>query len=181
MDNTSLNGPTAMIFNQSCPALLAATLGLLLASANSDAAQFCATTGDQLATALNTADSNNANDEIRVSVGFKTRPGLSNGQTRWVYLEAASDADNDLILTGGWNAACTTKFPSPPSQLDAELGGPGLDIQLTVNSVAAITVSDIEILRGYTNTSFSFSGLRVTSPRRHTTGDAGPFAGTQQR
>ncbi|MBK8284944.1 MAG: hypothetical protein IPK97_08640 [Ahniella sp.] len=153
-----------MTFDRSRPALFATVLGMLLTSGASNAAMFCATTGDQLATALNTADSNNTDDEIRVSVGFKTRPGLGNGQTRWVYLEAASDADNDLILTGGWNAACTTKFPSPPSQLDAELGGSGLDIQLTANSVAAITVSDIEILRGYTNTSFNFSGLRVTSP-----------------
>lgn len=152
------------------PALPLLALLALAGARDASAALFCATTGDQLATALNTADSNNADDEIRVSIGIKTRPSAPEGQTRWLYLEAASDADNSLVLSGGWDATCTLRFPSPPSFLDAELSGPALDFQLSATSSAAITVSDFDIVRGYTNTAFAFSGLRVANP-----GTGGPL------
>lgn len=132
-------------------------------STSSHAALFCATTGDQLASALATADSNGADDEIRVSIGTKTRPSLSDGLTRWSYVEAGTDVTKDLILTGGWDSSCTLRFPSPPTFLDAELGGPALDIRLGTNSQANVQVSGFDIVRGYTADSFAFSGFRLQS------------------
>jgi len=153
-----------MNLHRARPALLTTLILSSLLAGTTHAASFCATTGEQLASALNTADSNNANDEIRVSIGFMTRPSLADGLTRWSYVEAASDADNDLVLSGGWNTTCTTKLPSVTSFLDAELGGPMLDIQLSANSFASIQISDFNLVRGYTNTAFGFSGFRVSSP-----------------
>ncbi|WP_146151745.1 choice-of-anchor Q domain-containing protein [Ahniella affigens] len=131
--------------------------------AAAQAASFCAATGDQLASALNTADSNNANDEIRVTSGVKTRTGIADGFTRWVYIEGASEGDNDLVLSGGWNAACTIQNLQVPTILDAELSGPALDVQLNSVSFAVIDLSGFDIVRGYTNISFDFSGLRVST------------------
>lgn len=152
-------------------ALITALLSISLSAAESShAALFCATTGEQLATALATADSNGADDEIRVSIGIKTRPSLADGLTRWSYVEAGTDVTKDLMLTGGWNSTCTTRFDSPPTYLDAELGGPGLDIRLGTNSQATVHISGFDIVRGYTADAFAFSALRVQS-----TGINGPL------
>ncbi|MCC6561315.1 MAG: hypothetical protein IT478_08160, partial [Xanthomonadales bacterium] len=64
------------------------------------AATFCVANSAELAAALDAADSNGANDDVRVRSGSFTAPV---GGFR--YEADPSDADNSLVLSGGWNGA----------------------------------------------------------------------------
>lgn len=142
------------------PTALSALL-LIAATTSSQAAEFCAATGEQLASALAAADSNNQDDIIRVTVGVKTRPGLADDVTRWMYWGAGTDADNDLQIIGGWTSGCASPTDQNLTTLDAELGGAVMSIDLPDNSTGMITVSNLTLVRGYVDTYGAVSSLHV--------------------
>lgn len=134
----------------------------LLLSAKADAALFCVSTGDQLASALSTAQSNNQDDEIRITVGTRTRPNLATGFTRWTYTPGSNDADNDLSVSGGWtDAGCTSKTPGIGTILDGELEGEVMDFSLPINFLGNLVISDLRLVRGRTTLFAGVSVLRI--------------------
>ncbi len=113
----------------------------LLLSAPLSAAEFCATTSQQLSDALSTANSNNQNDTIRIAAGHYNAPLLG-----FVY---AGLQDDHLTVSGGW-----TEFFNNPC-----------GIQSGVN--AALTVLDgqhqqpVLRLHGHGNAGLDLSNLTV--------------------
>jgi hypothetical protein len=139
-------------------------LGLLIgacALAPVQAADYCVTSGDQLATALAAADSNDQDDVIKVTLGTKVRTNGGTGTPRWQFVGAASDADNSLDLSGGWTSGCIGQAEGVLTVLDAELDGPALEIVLPTSAIGEFRVSDFGIVRGYAAGSNGASGLRI--------------------
>jgi hypothetical protein len=111
-------------------------LSLALASLNLHAAVFCAKTGNEFGTALNTADSNGQDDEIRIVVGTHISDIQAPQDFQWQYrLSSEDDLDKDVIISGGWNAAnnCATQTTQNPAEtiLDARYWGPVFQASLT--------------------------------------------------
>ena len=89
---------------------------LLFAPPAIHAATFCVDTTTELQDALVIAESNGANDVIRIKTGTYTYT-FPFVQTMFVY---ETDEDFDITLEGGWTGsgdACSRRFPSPASTI----------------------------------------------------------------
>lgn len=85
---------------------------LLVLTASADAAQFCAQDGSQLQQALDVAAGNDQDDDIRITSGTKTFAVPVSFPHIWGYqITTTAEEDNDLVISGGWNANCTTMTP----------------------------------------------------------------------
>ena len=80
------------------------------------AEQFCIADGDALQAALSAAEGNGEDDEIRLRGGIYTAPtGAFAAAFAYVSIE-----NFDLVVSGGWNSACTNFSHSTSSILDGE-------------------------------------------------------------
>ena len=84
------------------------------------AAQFCVSTGTQLANALNSAATNDQDDAIRIVKTTLTGTSNPAGNPRWSYRPGSNDLDNNLTLTGGWSSGdnCACLLYTSPSPRD---------------------------------------------------------------
>lgn len=128
-------------------------LGMLaLASGSAMAATFCVGTGNELATAMETAAVNRQNDEIRIRTGTLTRSGLSGGVPRWDYDIGTSydNIDYSIAISGGWTN-CSTQVADPrQTVLDAQNQGIAVRFDLYGNN-GAVSLSNLTITRGANN------------------------------
>jgi hypothetical protein len=93
------------------------------------AATFCVATGAQFDSALESAATNGADDDIRLVTGTLTGSHWPQGELRWDYYARSSDLTSALDVSGGWNAGCSTQAATAESTvLDAESKGPALAI-----------------------------------------------------
>lgn len=144
-------------------------LGLLaLSSGSAMAATFCVGTGNELATALQTAANNTQNDEIRIRIGTLTRSGAAGTVPRWEYDLGAGTGDhsNTLTMSGGWTD-CNTQMADPRlTVLDAQYQGTAVYLQL-YTSQTTISVSNLTITRAQNNGDLSGrpgASLSVNAP-----------------
>lgn len=144
-------------------------LGLLaLSSGSTMAATFCVGTGNELATALQTAANNTQNDEIRIRIGTLTRSGAVGTVPRWEYDLGAGTGDhsNTLTMSGGWTD-CSTQVADPRlTVLDAQYQGTAVYLQL-YTSQTTISVSNLTITRAQNNGGLSgrpAASLSVNAP-----------------
>ena len=93
--------------------LLPFVLVLTLAAAPlAHSATFCAADGSQLQAALSAAATNNEDDDVRITAGTKTFAVPVGFPYIWGYqIQSVAEEDNDLVVSGGWNANCTTMTP----------------------------------------------------------------------
>lgn len=131
------------------PRLVLAVLAALGASA-AQSATVCVTNGNQLASALQTAETNGQDDEIRVVVGTMQRTGVFSQAAAWTYDPV--DTAEDLVLSGGWSAAdnCQTQsLDATDTQLDGRHASGTLEIFLQGSGSAGnVTVSNLMLARG---------------------------------
>lgn len=113
------------------PALL---LLLLVAPAGAGAATFSVTTAVELASALDTADSNDADDVIEIAAGATTLAGVAG----YAYNAALTDEDNDITINGHGRT----------------ISGPGVAVlQMTnLSGTGDTTVNDVHLVMDATNT-----------------------------
>lgn len=138
------------------PAILLAVL-LLALPAGASAATFTVTTGAELVTALDTADTNDQDDTITIAAGATP---LTN-PAGYAYNAGLTDEDNDLVINAQGRAI---KGSDPTVILLSNLFGPG---EMTVNDL------HVEMQAGNTTgldlqTRATLSNLEVSG-----TGDAG--------
>lgn len=123
---------------------------LILSSGPAMAATFCVATGNELASALETAAFNGQNDEIRIRTGTLVRTGLAGTVPRWPYDMGAggpSDTQYSITISGGWTS-CSTQVKDPRlTVLDAQNQGTGMYLQM-YNNDGAVTLSNFTITRG---------------------------------
>lgn len=101
------------------------------------AAQFCAANPTQLAAALDNAEANAQNDDIRIVAG---------AHDLTVPMQFFSGEANSLVVSGGWNAGCTLK----DGGLTVLDGGDLVRIMYLYSSAAsAVTVSDLTFNSGH--------------------------------
>lgn len=113
---------------------------LLAICGNLSAATFCVATSDQLQNALNSAQSNNQSDEIRIRTGTFVALG-----TGFTFVAAASDLTDGLTLSGGWTGAsnaCTARNRSPGASV---LSGGGVRRILYVENYSSLDPNLIAI------------------------------------
>lgn len=137
----------------------AAAAMLLLAAACSPAmaATFCVSTGNELASALESAAYNQQNDEIRIRMGTLTRSGAAGTVPRWEYDIGAGTGDNafSLSVSGGWTS-CSNQVADPQlTVLDAQYQGTALEFQL-YRSSSTIRLSNLTITRGQYGSNFAY-------------------------
>lgn len=136
---------------------------LLLGTAPAFATPFCVSTGTQLANALNSAASNDQDDDIKI-VANTTLSGTSNpaGNPRWRFSPGANDLDNNLTITGGWSSGdnCNSQISADPldTVLDAQYTGRALSFV-----VAGTPFEGDVILRNFTITRGSSSVQNTAS------------------
>ncbi|MBL8300632.1 MAG: hypothetical protein JNN30_20020, partial [Rhodanobacteraceae bacterium] len=97
-------------------------LVLAWSSGTAQARLFCVTTGNDLATAMETAAFNSQDDEIRIRTGTLVRSGTTAGVPRWEYNigVGAGDTSYSLTISGGWSD-CSTQVADPRlTELDAQ-------------------------------------------------------------
>ncbi|MBL0028523.1 MAG: hypothetical protein IPO95_05380 [Rhodanobacteraceae bacterium] len=149
--------------------LAVALMGLALGCGAAQAAQHCVSTGTQLANALNSAASNNQDDEIRIVA--TTLSGTSNpvGNPRWGFTPGANDLDKNLTITGGWSSGnnCNSQISTDPSDtvLDSNFSGRALQFQvLTGPFEGDVVLRNFTISRGSSSVQNSGTSLewRVT-------------------
>lgn len=113
------------------------------------AATVCVTSGNQLASALATAETNGQDDDIRVVSGSMQRLGNFPEAAAWTY-DPVDTAEN-LTLSGGWSAAnnCQTQTQNAAyTELDARHVTGSLEIFPRGSSSGSITVSNFTFSRG---------------------------------
>lgn len=124
---------------------------LLLAPLATRAATFCVNTTTELQDALAVAQSNGANDVIRIKTGTYTY-AFPFVQTMFVY---ETDEDFDIKLEGGWGGsgdACSRRFPSPASTvLDGGDEKSVLRMTGANTSTGDIIVEQLTVRRGAVN------------------------------
>lgn len=160
---------------------LGATTCVLVAalSGSARAAQFCVTTGNQLQTALNTAASNDQDDVIKVVRGTLTSNMNAPQDYQWRYFFVSGDADNALVISGGWSSGDNCQVPNTldPSQtvLDAQHIGGVLNVQPHTNSggidlLGDISISNLTFTRGtsYGGHVGASAGVRIYVPNATT-------------
>lgn len=123
------------------------------------AATFCVANGPALQVALVTANSNAADDEIRITTG--TKENDSGAPYAWAF--AASHAQ-DLHISGGWNSTCTLQQRDP--RLTRLSGGTArgvLSVAFSGEAGGALVISNLTIRYGSANSYYSPSGIHVGS------------------
>lgn len=124
--------------------LVAGALGV----GQAPAAVFCVATGDALASALQTAASNNQDDEIHVRDGTLTRSGISGTVPRWEYKTTGSvDGTRSLLISGGWTDCSTQVQDATLTVLDAQYQGSTLHFAMDSSS-GSIRVTNLTLTRG---------------------------------
>lgn len=133
----------------------------LFASVSAEAATFCVADSAALVAALDAADSNSAHDEIRVKTGSFSAPV---GGFR--YEAALSDADNSLVLSGGWvGAGCIGRDLTPGATVLSGIQQRDVLLVLNLHSVGAahsITLDHLTLAHG-SNLQQSGEGVRPAS------------------
>ncbi len=128
-------------FNRLVIASLLMSAGLTPAHA----ANFCVSTGDQLASALTTAAGNSQADTIRVRAGVLTR--TSADAHDYTYQSA-----ENLDLSGGWTGAGSTcalqTYPAGQSLLDGEYESGILKVFVPAGSGPTISIYNLGFYRG---------------------------------
>lgn len=146
-----------------------AVAAIALGCGQVQAAQHCVSTGTQLANALNSAASNNQDDEIRIVA--TTLSGTSNpvSNPRWSYSPGANDLDKNLTITGGWSSgnSCNSQISTDPSDtvLDANFTGRALQFQVLTGPLEGdVVLRNFTISRGSSSVQNSGTSLewRVT-------------------
>ena len=146
----------------------AATLLLAVACSPAMAATFCVGTGNELASALESAAYNQQNDEIRIRMGTLTRSGASGSVPRWEYDIGAGVGDNgfSLSVSGGWTS-CSNQVADPQlTVLDAQYQGTALEFQL-YRSSSSLRLSNLTITRGQLDGSLGYqsaANLGIRAP-----------------
>ncbi|MBI2398688.1 MAG: hypothetical protein HYV17_12905 [Xanthomonadales bacterium] len=136
------------------PARLAATLTLFalaaLAALPVSAANFCISDGDQLASALVAATSNEEGDEIRIEYGSLTITAPVPRDYRWKF--DGRYEDYSLTISGGWskgNGCASIATNSPDATvLDAQWGGPVFVADLRNGFAGVLTLRNLTFARG---------------------------------
>ncbi|MBK7043322.1 MAG: hypothetical protein IPH50_06215 [Rhodanobacteraceae bacterium] len=129
------------------------------------AAQFCVSTGTQLANALNSAATNDQDDAIRIVKTTLTGTSNPAGNPRWSYRPGSNDLDNNLTLTGGWSSGdnCASQISTDPTStaLDAQYNGQALQFSTTAADqlLGDVVVGNFTITRGFTSVSSAASGF----------------------
>ena len=124
------------------PAL--AILGLL--GSNAIAATFCVNSGNELRSALITAQANGASDEILVASGIHE---VNSGDTAFTY---ATSQDFGLAIIGGYDSSCTSRTDIASfTILDGEDQRQVLSLSGSSSSSAYIGVANLLIRNGYSN------------------------------
>jgi hypothetical protein len=118
---------------------------LLCATAPARAANFCVSTGEQLANALADAASNGQPDNVRVRSGVLTRASAATHDYTYSSIEG-------LDLSGGWtgaSGACTTQNQQAgQTLLDGELAGGILYVQVLPSSAGTFSIRNLGFYRG---------------------------------
>lgn len=145
--------------------LFLAASALALGCGSTLAAQHCVSTGTQLANALNSAASNDQDDEIRIVA--TTLSGTSNpaGNPRWNYSPGANDLDNNLTITGGWSSGnnCNSQVSTDPTDtvLDAAHNGRALNFLVTGTPLEGdVVLRNFTITRGSSTTQGTATSLQ---------------------
>lgn len=143
---------------------LAAAFGFavaILASNGLAAATFCVSTVQQLQAAIDTAESNNEADFIRIHIGQYDVP---NGIA---YSGGATESDG-LHISGGWlsfPSACATQFPDASlTVLDGLDVGRGLSMSSSVSNQGNLSAGNLSIVRSYASSSSFNAGLSIGVP-----------------
>jgi hypothetical protein len=109
------------------------------------AANFCVSTGDQLAAALATASGNSQADTIRVRTGVLTR--TSADAHDYIY-----QSGENLDLSGGWtgagNACSTQTYPAGQTTLDGEYESAILKVFVQTGFGPTISIYNLGFYRG---------------------------------
>lgn len=131
-----------------------------LVGAPVQAAQFCVSTGDQLGTALTTAEANGVSDEVRITTGLKqTTANLV--AIHWLF---QTSQDHDLVVSGGWNAGCSQQVAGPRATvLDGRGNAQVLSLRFGNDSAAAVTVRNLTLQNGFTSNNSATGGVAVTA------------------
>jgi hypothetical protein len=135
--------------------LIAFCIAAAMPLASARAAVFCVTTSFELLTALDQADSNFEDDEIRITEGtypifrflLEFSPFRFNGGSTF------NGDDNDLIISGGWisfNGVPCVRQRRNASALDTILHGLGEDQVMVINAgeQSNISISGLTFLSG---------------------------------
>lgn len=143
----------------SIPATLIVTAALFLA-APAQAAEFCATTSEELQDALTEAADNDEHDTIRIAAGHYPTPE----QDSFLY-DAWGGDDFDLTLTGGWTESSgnpcgqhTARHPSA-TLLDGRDAQRVMTLNIRRNS--NVTVRGLAFMNGYVPDTGGAGGLRI--------------------
>lgn len=133
-------------------------------------ATFCVTTSAGLQNALNSANTNNQHNLIKIAEGNYTTPG-----SQFSYNANNSNAGWDLAISGGW----TDFFDNPCGQQLS--GSPFLTIldgnsnnrvmRIIASGSADITVSNLMFLNGVVGNSYRGGGLEIRSTQNDHTGN----------
>lgn len=134
---------------------LALAVGGLTLAPGAEAAEFCVSTGNQLQNALDAADGNDQDDVIKVVSGTHITNITAPTDYHWRFWYTNVDADNNLVVSGGWSAGnnCATQSSLDPAStvLDAENLGPVFNIQPYGSGITLsgdITISNLTFARG---------------------------------
>ena len=131
-------------------------IGVALASLGKAtlATPYCVGTGNDLATAMETAAGDDQDDEIRIKAGVMRHVGAANLVARWDYYHPA--LPGTLTISGGWDGTCTTQINDPRlTELDAEYQGSAVRI---FAGQGDIRISNLTITRGFNNGTTSLAG-----------------------
>ncbi len=146
------------------------SLVLLLGwSSLAQAATFCATSGNELNSALNDAEFNGVDDIVKVATGTHTTDYHAPGAYQWQYAPPYTFAyDESIEISGGWNAAdnCQTQITQDPSQtvLDARYWGPVWGTAFVEETfTGSVKISNLTFTRGESNSGFRSSGMLILS------------------
>lgn len=146
-------------FKHARPKLVLALLCMTLGSVPAHAATFCAATGAQLASHLNTAASNGQDDVIKIEARTLTGTSNGSGEPRWQYHVQASDEATSLTISGGWSLGnnCASQISTSPQDtaLDAAFSGRALAFSLMpeVEFSGDVVVRNLTITRASTGVS----------------------------
>jgi len=145
-------------------------LMVLLCGSEAQAATFCVTSGNQLNTALETAEFNSEHDTIKVATGTHITDRYAPGDYQWKYEPALQAEDSDyeynLTISGGWNAAdnCLTQLTKNPAAtvLDARYWGPVFSVTMVyADFIGTLNISNLTFYRGESNNILGEAGMRI--------------------
>jgi hypothetical protein len=128
-----------------------------------DAAIFCVSTSAQLTSALDTAENNGQNDEIRVQSGLYS---ATSGSTAFVY---SSGESFSLDIKGGYMASCSGQIPrANETILTGSAVRKVMAIGSDITAVSLLRISNLTIRHGFSNT--NGAGLSISSAAENALG-----------